>query len=121
MSSFEDKAQFYRKSRNPCSGELTARDNAEYLIPFENRLKDISKAGTIKDITLRKNALSVTRHSHYELNMTKVGISTLKSMNGLDHMRTRRQKLDYELEQMNRLLDFQKQCLDGSHSPSKTS
>lgn len=43
MQKFDANCHLYKKSRNPCNGELTPRDNAEYLIPFEKIVLDKMK------------------------------------------------------------------------------
>ncbi|MFK5108561.1 hypothetical protein ACI394_28900, partial [Klebsiella pneumoniae] len=57
---FLENAMYLRKSRNPCNGELTARDNADFLIPVEQTIKLAFETQKFQEFDQQYNQLKLS-------------------------------------------------------------
>eukprot|EP00599_Poterioochromonas_sp_BG-1_P011234 CAMPEP_0173140860 /NCGR_PEP_ID=MMETSP1105-20130129/5146_1 /TAXON_ID=2985 /ORGANISM="Ochromonas sp., Strain BG-1" /LENGTH=162 /DNA_ID=CAMNT_0014053945 /DNA_START=27 /DNA_END=515 /DNA_ORIENTATION=+ len=105
---FFDNAIYYRKARNPCNGELTARDNADFLIPIEHTIK--TNFETEKFLNFDRTYQQTKQLSQPEV---KESLRTVKSLDvhKLEKVRGRKAEIDYELEQMRKVIEFKRQQL----------
>lgn len=105
---FFDNAIYYRKARNPCNGELTARDNADFLIPIEHTIK--TNFETEKFLNFDRTYQQTKQLSQPEV---KESLRTVKSLDvhKLEKVRERKAEIDFELEQMRKVIEFKRQQL----------
>jgi hypothetical protein len=105
---FYDNAMYFRKSRNPCNGELTARDNAEFLIPIERTIKMNFETEKFLDFDQTYNTMKSSINPKMQ-----ESLQTLRKIDvhKLETVRDRKAVIAYELEQMKKAAEFKAQLL----------
>ncbi|RYH18923.1 hypothetical protein EON65_26750 [archaeon] len=94
---FDARCHLYKKSRNPCIGELTARDDADFLIPLEGTLNKLSQEEAYKEYE-RTRAVNTLNTSSVDKYHTRAINS--KDVTLLQSMRKQRSNIDKELRQL---------------------
>jgi hypothetical protein len=95
---FELRSQILKKPRNPCFGELTARDDADFLIPMEQTLKTLAETEAFQAYKHSK-ALEVINANKTVENYHLRAINPA-DMARLQTLRNRRNLIDVELKQL---------------------
>lgn len=101
---FEANSLLYKKSRNPCIGELSPRDNADFLIPIEQTIKKLAEKAAYDDYTqtteLALTDATKTMHSFQSRAIKKSELDRLESL------RRKRMLIDHELKQLEQIRDL---------------
>jgi hypothetical protein len=104
---FSENALYFRKSRNPTTGELTPRDTAEFLIPIERTIQ--MNLDTEKYLDFDQT-YKTTKQSP---KMTLADCSSTRSVDvhkkKIDAVRCRKEVLAHELEQMKKVAEYKAQ------------
>ncbi len=113
LEKFDQSRHVYKKSRNPCNGELTPRDDAEYLIPFEKLVKDKMITTTLtRGSLMYHETKSFQNATMGDTNkMTLLAKSSVKDVSLLDTIRRKREDIDNEIAQMKRVAQYKQYCL----------
>eukprot|EP00981_Chlorochromonas_danica_P005675 scaffold1172_cov180-Ochromonas_danica.AAC.2 len=101
---FEANAHLFRKSRNPCLGELTARDDADFLIPLEQTLKKVNDQEVYNEYQ-RTKATSF-QDSVKALHSYPNRVVKPQEMARLHTLRNQRTLIDEELKQLTLVRDM---------------
>jgi hypothetical protein len=110
---FHENAMYYRKSRNPCNGELTARDDAEFLIPVERTIQTNFETEKFLEFDRTYNSIKESTQP-----AVKDSLQTIRKLDviKIGNIRERKQMIDSELEQMRKIVAYKQQQL---HALSK--
>lgn len=93
---FENTCHLYKKSRNPCNGELTSREDADFLIPIEHTVKKLSQQAAYSEYErTRTLALQSSGSVDYHSRAIKPN-----ELNRLETLKNKRQLIDNELKQL---------------------
>ena len=96
---FQGSMHMLKKPRNPCLGELTARDQAEYLVPKKIELNDNI------DYKAMRNHLPAFDVACKDRSKLIAGLSQV------DSLQRRKEVIQNELEVMQRVLEHKRLCL----------
>eukprot|EP01038_Epipyxis_sp_PR26KG_P008637 gene8637-11675_t len=136
---FNNNSHNFRKSRNPYAGELTPRDEAELLIPIENPdqfrpprylkgstsqfCSSFSSANVKSTISLKANSYDNNDNNNQTSNYSLLAHTSRISSSGVESinaMKKRRDQLDFELEQMKKVLEYKQFCLQRTNTFKST-
>jgi hypothetical protein len=105
---FHDSMHFMKKSRNPTIGELTPRDDADFLIPMKKTIKQDLEEQAFANYE-RTRLMTLQQEKDFFDPVSKV--VKPRDLQGINNIKERRGNLDNELEQMKRVLEYKKQAL----------
>lgn len=105
---FEDTCHLLKKSRNPCTGELTPRHDAEFLIPMKKTIKQQLEDESFLEFEAQRNkTIQKEKESFNPIDK----IVRPRDVQAALTLRERRNNLDYELEQMKKVIEYKRQQL----------
>ncbi len=113
LENFDKSRHLFKKSRNPTNGELTPRDEADYLIPFEKIVKDKMSTTTLTRGSLMfHETKSFQNATMGDTNkMTLLAKSSVQDVSRLDSIKKRKEDIEFEIAQMKRLAQYKQYCL----------
>jgi hypothetical protein len=91
-----------KKARNPCVGDLTSRENADYLLPFSSTFQSSLEEAKFEE-QLKKSKESNALKSSPANFLTDVG--------KCDALRRRREIIEEEMQQIDKLMAYKKLAL----------
>jgi len=113
-TNFENNCHLLKKPRNPCNGELTSREDAEYLIPFEKAINASMLAQTRakyhQSMMIENESRNLTSGPATS-SLSQYPSNRRPKFDQLSTLKQRKFEIDNELEQMNKVLAFKQQCL----------
>lgn len=92
-----------KKPRDPINGELTSRENAEYLMPMFSSTSEAERAHTMS-LTLEREAREAARQANFTQFATDVS--------RVEALRRRKEVVAQELQIMNKLLEQKRACMN---------
>jgi len=101
---FLNNAHLIRKPRNPCLGELTDREDAEFLLPISST---ISKA--LQDEKTR--LLDLKSKTAVSEDKSTATIRFLADVGKVETLKQRREVVNAELEQIKKTIKHQQLCM----------
>lgn len=104
---FVDSSHTLKKPRNPCLGELTSRDHAEYLIPFETSLKNTLDSVKYEESLKEIKSLQPLGDRDPRADMA----SFIVDVGKVEAMKNRRAVLNAELSLIKQAVKHQKACM----------
>ncbi len=107
---FDANSHLYKKSRNPTNGELTPRDTAEYLIPYEKIVKDSMATTSFNKGTLmfHETKTFTDDRDNSTMGVTKSAVNDVKS---IESIRRRKEEIDHEIAQMKKVALYKQYLL----------
>lgn len=125
LEKFDENCHLYKKSRNPCNGELTPRDDAEYLIPFEKIILDKMKTTQYSegwccimhaDCKCKSFLGTLVSHETIQFRSTNAGTSRVAKISAqnsqqVEAMKAHKEKIAFELTQMQRAAAYKQYLL----------
>jgi hypothetical protein len=111
---FDSNALVLRKSRNPCIGELTSREDAPFLIPLEKVMKDNVNSERYLNLerTLVEQKQSIEQQS-FQLSLPVKSRDVAK----LNRVHKLRSEVDREIETLKRVAEYKRELLQLKPAP----
>lgn len=105
---FDATGHLMKKSRNPTTGELTPRDEADFMIPMKKTIKQQLEDQAFSDYE-RTRLMTIQQEKNFFDPVAK--IVKPRDLQGISSLKERRGNINTELEQMKRVLEYKKQAL----------
>jgi len=106
---FEDNKYLLKAPRDPVNGEVTARDDAEYLVQYDGSIEEPGKGKSTSDPA--STVASVVNDS--KLRGTKQMLRVVEEMARCESLRHRKGLLMKELDMVNEVLQHKSVCAQG--------
>lgn len=101
---FHATSYLLRKPRNPCLGELTSREDAEFLLPISSTISQALETENFKEADLKSRTV-------VSEDTSTATIRFLTDIGKVDALKQRRQVVNAELEQMRKTIKHQQLCM----------
>ena len=114
---FEDNKFVLKADRNPVNGELTARDNAPYLVAFDSAAMSqnaSNRAPSDKQTTsIIEGIVSSSR-----MRGSTQALKVISEVERCETLRGRRELLEAEMDMVNQVLEHKRVCAHGGFTGS---
>ena len=87
---------FARKNRNPCLGELTPRDDAEFLVPFA-----VDKPKQQPTLPSAAESLAIRNKVR----------AKLQNLSNFEAIKLRKERIEFEIKALKKVAAYDKVCL----------
>eukprot|EP01033_Poteriospumella_lacustris_P000289 gene289-183_t len=111
---FDENSLILRKPRNPCTGELTARDDAPFLIPLQKVMKD--NLDSEKYLKLEKTRIELKETLNQQSFQLSLPVKT-RDVVKLTRVHNLRSEVDREIETLKRVAEYKKELLQHKPAP----
>lgn len=105
---FEANALTLRKPRNPCTGELTSREDAPFLIPLEKIMKDNMESESY--IKFEKTKVDMAESLNRQSMILALPVKQ-RDVLKVSRVRKLRSEVDREIETLKRVAEYKKDQL----------
>lgn len=97
---FANTSHLLKKSRNPCVGDLTSREDADYLLPFSSTFQNTLEEAKFEDMLAKKKE-----------SPNKVQAKFIADIDKVDALRRRKEVIENEMKQLEKLMTYKKLAL----------
>ena len=108
---FEDKKFVLKAHRNPVNGEMTARDDAPYLVAFDSAVMSNEAAKSRPEATTTSLIEDIVSNSR--LRGATQSLKVIAEVERCNTLRSRRDLLEAEMDMVNQVLEHKRICAQG--------
>ncbi len=96
---FANTSHLLKKARNPCVGDLTSREDAQYLLPFSSTFQKTLEEAKFEEQLAKKSEAS------------PVQAKFIADVDKCDALRRRKEVIEMEMKQLEKLMTYKKLAL----------